>query len=443
MNYVGIEAIKNAYSQDKIKNNNYKRGLEIANKTFTEPVYEGFAVHPEVEPLRSEINNAFQDMSIDFAALEKEISHCAVEYKNLLSTLNLRLDAVDQQIQVEKDRIKDINAICGLYPQFSAVIPITGGTVKGTFGWNNNAFSGAPLEEYQYCQLNIDNISGNGINGNDFVKDAIKSQDSYIADNDHLTSWEYSRYTAAHEVSGSPVPVNLDTEEAKATISLSSDYFFKNLRIQSDKDIIIEDILVSPDSGLTYQSCLSEEIHLNNPDIKYSDPDYIYESNLIAFPNTQYIKLCLKSNGITDDVIVNDFGDIVEGVKRHCISVNNIEAGITDYSDGNFDTGELISSPVDCIAIFANEYIPSHFQDKTYIEYYLTVNGKEYEVTPINSHCSGIKMIRFSDYTVNDSYVEHLKETIKSASLKIIIHTTQDGETPYLNNLKICLGRTV
>ena len=85
--------------------------------------------------------------------------------------------------------------------------------------------------------------------------------------------------------------------------------------------------------------------------------------------------------------------------------------------------------------------MPTYFTEGTYIQYILTVNGKDYEVVPINSNAAGTKVIRFSNYTVNDSYVEHLKETIKSASLKVIIHAAQDGSTPYINNLKVCLGK--
>ena len=263
MDYVGIEAIKRAYAQDKIDNGNHRRGLEIVNKPMSTPIYEGLAIHPEIEPLQKNINGAFQDMSMDFAALEKEIAHCAENYRGVLNTLVIRLEGINQQIQVEADRIKDINAICGIYSQFSTVVPITNANTQGRYGWHDNAFCGSPNGAYEYSPLEVTDIAGNGVDGNDYVDGAIASQDSHLTDDDHLTKWEYSRYTATKEIQGAPVPVNVDTEEAKATISLTSTYECNNLKISSDDNIIVEDVLVSSDMGLTYQSCLSKEMHIN------------------------------------------------------------------------------------------------------------------------------------------------------------------------------------
>ena len=57
MEYVGIEAIRKEYAQDKINNGNYTRGLEIYQKDMQTPTFEGLAIHPETEPIKETINN--------------------------------------------------------------------------------------------------------------------------------------------------------------------------------------------------------------------------------------------------------------------------------------------------------------------------------------------------------------------------------------------------
>ena len=42
-----------------------------------------------------------------------------------------------------------------------------------------------------------------------------------------------------------------------------------------------------------------------------------------------------------------------------------------------------------------------------------------------------------------DTYAEHIGESIKSASLSIIINTPNSYTTPYVSNVKICYGKAV
>ena len=105
----------------------------------------------------------------------------------------------------------------------------------------------------------------------------------------------------------------------------------------------------------------------------------------------------------------------------------------------------LESGSVDKISLFASEYIPDHFNATIeYIKYYLAVNGTEYEIVPVNSGREGISLIKYSE--VNDSSAESnkiklIEETIKNARLRVSIKTHNDKETPYVSNLKLCLGK--
>ena len=78
---------------------------------------------------------------------------------------------------------------------------------------------------------------------------------------------------------------------------------------------------------------------------------------------------------------------------------------------------------------------------KNIFKYFLTVNGVEHQIVPINSQKYGTKIIRVSNYSIADDHIIHINETIKSASLKIVINTMNNNVTPFLSNLKICFGK--
>lgn len=62
-------------------------------------------------------------------------------------------------------------------------------------------------------------------------------------------------------------------------------------------------------------------------------------------------------------------------------------------------------------------------------------------MVPINRLSGGTKIIRNAAYSIVDSYVKGIHEDIKSASLSITISSIDGVSTPYINNLKICLGK--
>ena len=225
------------------------------------------------------------------------------------------------------------------------------------------------------------------------------------------------------------------------------------LKLDVDSNVILEDVSYS-DDGIIYKSSWSKPTEINNINKSYIDPNYIYGTGVISFPPSQYIKIQLSSNGATDDKLAFLFSDtsnnqkpiekIIElpNAKRHVIRISDITAHIGVFSPGFLETGELITNPVQSIAVFANEYIPEYFtDDKEYIKYFLTVNGVEHQIVPINSQKYGTKIIRVSNYSITDDHIIHINETIKSASLKIVINTMNNNVTPFLSNLKICFGK--
>lgn len=128
--------------------------------------------------------------------------------------------------------------------------------------------------------------------------------------------------------------------------------------------------------------------------------------------------------------------------KRHAVRIGGIKANKNRYQEVNaFQSRELISTPVKSIALFCNEYVPSHFPAGTkYITYILTINGTDHEVVPVNANRDGMKIIRMTGSQEQSLYVIHLNEEIKSATLKVIIKTPNVGESPHFSNLKILIG---
>lgn len=129
----------------------------------------------------------------------------------------------------------------------------------------------------------------------------------------------------------------------------------------------------------------------------------------------------------------------VPTARRHVIKINDLIAKSDKYVKKSIMISkELISTKTKVLAFFCNEYIPD-YMDQESIKYYMTVNGKDYEIVPVNSNRNGKKIIRFAENSQSADYSIYLDEEIKSAKLTIIIEATEDS-TPYVSNIKILVG---
>ena len=149
------------------------------------------------------------------------------------------------------------------------------------------------------------------------------------------------------------------------------------------------------------------------------------------------------------DKVLNDYElketvTVVSSAKRHAIQLSDIQGISNQYNNSNtFKSKELITKPVNSIALFCNEYIPDHFSTAIdYFKYTMTVNGRAYEISPINSKKGGKKIIRTST-GVNIDYVEYISEPITSAFLTIELTSPNINETPYVSNIKILTGGVI
>lgn len=160
----------------------------------------------------------------------------------------------------------------------------------------------------------------------------------------------------------------------------------------------------------------------------------------------------MSKNNVNIDFSDSDIKD-VEGIKtekkivtlntakRHTIKINGIELEKNIYEkECVIKTNNLIKNPARSIAVFCNEYIPEHFSNDKYIQYYLSINGQDFEVVPINNNRDGVKIIKTSDLDLNSSYVKYVNQKIKSAYLTIKIKTPNKYESPFISNLKVLVG---
>ena len=113
--------MKKAYAEELAGNGEISKAEKIMESSETDPIFSGFTIHPEQEPNTSDINKSFRDIAIDIYALNKEIQAAAQNFNQLMLNINLQLDAADEMLQIEEDRIKDMNVICGNYQEFTMV----------------------------------------------------------------------------------------------------------------------------------------------------------------------------------------------------------------------------------------------------------------------------------------------------------------------------------
>ena len=461
MEYLGLKTMKEEYV-NMLLSKDTEKANRIFNSSTDTPVTEPLEIHPEEEIQKEIIENQFTDIIVDMQSLNYEVLEATKNYTSLMTDIVTRLNAVDTALEAERNRIQDMNIICGNYNEFTTVKQIKTSDVYGTVGLLGDYIFTAHTDNASVGKFGVTFVEGNGFAGNKFVYNnkeyAINnmntSNEQNIYDGDPLTIYEYSRLTSiGNKTETTPAEINFDKEEARCSINIRCEDTISMLHLDMDSHVILEDVLYS-DDGIIYKSAWTTPKEINNINQSYIDPNYIYGTGVISFPPSQFIKLQLASNGATDDKLAFLFTDAsnaqqpiertieLPNAKRHVIRISDITTHVGTFSQGYLQTKELITNPVQSIAVFANEYIPEYFPDnKTYIQYILTVNGIDYDIVPINSEKTGTKVIRVSNYSIIDDYVVHINETIKSASLKVVINTMDSNVTPYVSNVKICFGK--
>lgn len=411
-------------------------------------------IHPEEEPDITEINSGITQIDTDLKYIDSTLTSLASSYNSLMENAKLKINTIKTLINAEKERQEDINILCNKYTDFSNVINLTESNFKGPLTFTDGIMTG-PVSSNNPVNYSVNDISGNGQAGNSYVYQNDKftadtldtSNEDCINDNNLTTYYEYERITI-NNTEEAPLSFNRDSKEAECSIILYSEDYINKIIINSDKDdLILKEVYTSQD-GSSFKLDKEYNIQINKNQEKYNDQSYIYGSGVIAVPRSQYVKLCFKSNGYTDETLayIKSFADTnsvtnkivtIYSGKRHVIKLNGITLYKSIYTSGTSMTGELITDPIKYIGLYCNEYANSDIADL--VKYYLIINGTEHEIVPINSQRNGNKIVRTSSTTYKLDNTAYIEESIKSAKLKVVI-SSSGTVTPYISNMKMLIG---
>lgn len=420
------------------------------------PIY----IHPEEEPNVEEINSVIEQIHSSLEVADKNFIETANNFNSLLANTKLKLSNIKELLAAERERKQDINILCNKFSDFSSVLNLKEEDFSGSLQFENGILH-AYITKTTPVDYKIVSIDGNGSEGNEYVylNDSFlstvidTSNRGYINDKNAATAYEYARITIDNNTDA-PLTFNKDSIEAECALSLSADEEFNHIQITSERDdLILKEVYISKD-GLTYELEKEYNIPINSRIEMYNDNTYIYGSGIITVEPCKYIKLVLRSNGYSDDQIAftktfysdTNTNEIIKKIvkvdsgKRHVIKINDISVLKNSYTKGSVVSKELITTPIKTIGLYCNEYINKDYSIDKNVNYFLIVNGQEHQITPINSHIEGKKIIRTSSQLYKSDHVVYLNEDIKSAKLKIVINTTNRDITPYISDIKILIG---
>ena len=451
------DLIRQNYSEYLTQTQDTDTLVSLAKKDEYEPIMTQRTTQPEDEPNFDDVNKNIAEIYLDLNDINEKIATSGADYANYRSTVNARLDSIQERITEENERLQDTNMICGNVSDFTAVKRLNSSAFSGDFSYSddgNTLFCPADgLESTTYTVLDI---SGNGIAGNKYVKPVTSantewidtSDKSYLSDGNMTTYFEYSRYETSEEAEKQDGIIHYDTEPCRCTIELYSGTQATLLRINSeDTDIILEDLQVSND-GIYYTPAIKKELPIFNKQYSYNNYQYIYGSGILSFKPSHYVRITMRSNAKTSDTIYDPDAEntpVFTNTKRKVVKLNQISLYNASFSACNITSKNAIQQgSLTAISVFANTYIPNNFKKGSYITMELDVNGTSYPIVPVNSDDTGIKIIRYSKnrQTVAGGYIQYIKEPITSAVLHITMQPYNTAQTPFISNMKFCVGKT-
>ena len=443
-----VNEIRAAYETYLNESGELQYGRRVAGKAIEEPLTEPEAFHPDKEPELDRLNYLLATIGVDMAGLNTAIMNAATQLTDLATSIKTSLADIDRKIAMEQERLEDINMLTGFDNGADYVLGLSRDSLSGNYGETGGVFHAKAAATAQVI-LTVDNVSGNGFEGNPYGWDGVftstikdTSLHEHITDESLLTLYEYSRLCTGGIAEASFV--NMDEEPARCVITLTGDIPFNQLTIRGEESLELEKIEIS-DDGTTWTTPGWTSRKILDAANRFSDYDYVHGSGIIAIKPSLKCRLTFKSESHVSEKLAYQSGEelifLTNAVRKRLV-IHSITATSSAYNEHNtLQSGELLPFATDRIAVIANELVPAHFVDRLYFQYFLTVNGTEYLVQPINSQKDGVKIIKLNKYGSQEASVQLLDETIKTASLRIVLLAASEEETPYLSNVKICYGR--
>ena len=409
--------------------------LACKRKT-TEPLFQSYDFHPDDEPVKQELIDELDKIKVDVFALDTECQGQADDYSSLVSDLTTRLKNIRGRVAKSGQKISDINLLCGYYPEFSNIVDVSELTLTGDYSYCGNSTFCAAMSKRSGVDYEVTGVVGNGYEGNDYVvygggflAETNPTKDRALL-TDHIldTAYEYSRILSNNTGSDYDI-AQKDEQQAACTVELTGKSSFNMLLVYSDSSLVLDDVAVCSDTRYEWQNRPAQKL-LDQPN---------FSCICATFPQALKAKVVLSQTAVNGDVIgVSSSSSIkmLPDARRSAIRVCAIDAVSAEfYKTSVFKTPELLKTTMDSISILATEYAPTGS-----VEYVLTVNGKDYNVVPMNSQKNGTKVIRYSTAKSEDDYITTIGEKISSASLTISINTASAQETPLVSGIRVCLG---
>lgn len=143
--------------------------------------YSEYFIHPE-ECGNEKINEAIQKSNDDIHTLDTKIKDLGNQTNELLERTVKRLEVVMDTINSEKERLQDIVMLCNLKTDYENAISLKDSDFDGKFEYENGVFS-CKTASVSNVNASIQEVNGNGYEGNKYVKNSEGYQDKVIATN--------------------------------------------------------------------------------------------------------------------------------------------------------------------------------------------------------------------------------------------------------------------
>ena len=456
MELESVNTIRQRYRDLLSQDERYNPVLSsLAGKEKNEPILTAETLDTESDLSYADEQRQLSEILLDMHAVNNGIIETKTKIQNIIGSLDETVVSILDSAKKQQAQIQDLNIICGKDSIYSSVLPVyTSAFPDLNAETLNNKTFGAAVINSELVSYDIISLAGNGYSGNAFIytnngfenEYLDRSNVYYIMDTNNITVYEYSRLCTQDKTEAVSGIVNYDDKEVECVITMMTRTAVCKLLIKSlDYYLAVRKLEVS-DDNITWKTIISDDIYINQEELCYQDADYVYGSAVLCFPYSYYIRLTLANDLPTDDIIAiqEEDGTIRKiNAYRKRIALQEIQLYSSEYTEAVLESDNLLEdSSVDKISLFATEYIPDHFIDGDYVSYWLIINGQEYPVVPVNTGRNGTTMIKYADeeYSVLNN-TELIHETIKSIRLKILIRPYNKTETPYVSNLKLCLGK--
>lgn len=450
--YYKASDIKKNYYETLLSEDKTERAEEIKNANEYDAIYKYDSFHPEEVSSSKKMNQALYEAGLDIIALDNEIALIAQDYDALFTECENRILLINENIKTEQNRLEDYNLISGKYG-FDYHIAVNVENFQGNFDYHNNGYFSAFSETAKQVDLAITKVHGNGYEGNQYAyrnkKFLIDIDDTsnykYPFDGKKNTYFEYSRIRTSNK-NLITEDIHFDEEDCKCSVTIASENgleLFNTIQIATELSALkLTKIEVSYDEGKTFITYSDKEITISDMQTKYSSAtDYYY--TVITFPETNIIRLSFASNIHFVEKLARKINDetieFIEDSVRHVILLNEVTAYNSKYTESSMVSDTFTIDNAHDVGIYVNEKIYGSAEIEDSIQYYLNINGVDYEITPLNSERDGIQLIKTSDFEYYNPKVQLITDKISSAYLTVIFKPVSESQTGFCKDIKICV----